>query len=372
MINEITVASPGRINLIGDHTDYHDGFVLPAAVDKKITVKLKRNGHPTRCRVTAKNAEETYEFDLSNYRPLSGGWQNYVMGVVRETENAGGKITGFDAVFGGDIPIGSGMSSSAALECAFAYALNEVFACQFSRQQLIKLSQKAEHNFVGMNCGIMDQFSSMMGRKNQVMMLDCRTLDYKYFPLALGDYQILLLNSNVSHSLAESAYNQRRRESEAGIKVIQEKYSAVRHLRDVDLSMLAEFKAALSPTVYRRCHHVITENQRVSDAARALKNGNFKRLGDLMYASHAGLQNDYEVSCEEVDFLVQKTVKHSEILGSRMMGGGFGGCTINIIRKDFAETFTASVSEDYRAKFNLEVTPYRVSIEDGTHVLQTA
>ncbi len=362
----ITAQSPGRINLIGEHTDYNEGYVLPAAIDKKTVFELQRNGTADSVNIHATDLAETYAFRLSAFEPISSGWQNYVMGVVAELQKLGAKISGFDASFEGTVPIGSGMSSSAALECSLAFGLNELFQLGFDKWQMIKAAQMAEHNFVGIKCGIMDQFASMMGKKDQVMLLDCRSLEFRYYPLDLGDYQFLLLNSNVTHSLASSEYNTRRQECEQGVAIIQQTYAQVKSLRDVSTEMLQRCSTELSATIYKRCRHVITENQRVLDATEALLKKDFSRLGDLMYQSHQSLQHDYEVSCPELDFLVAATRDKAYILGSRMMGGGFGGCTLNIIEKKQVEHFTALAAESFKREFGVDVTPYTVSIENGS------
>jgi galactokinase len=363
---KINVQSPGRINIIGEHTDYNDGFVLPAAIDKKMIMRLAKNGTVNTVQVSALDIDESYTFNLDDFSPLESGWQNYIMGVVHEVQQLGATFGGFDAEFEGNVPIGGGMSSSAALECSLAYALNELFDLGLTKAQMIKASQMAEHNFVGIKCGIMDQFASMMGKKNQVMMLDCRSLDYHYFPLDLGEYRLLLLNTNVSHSLASSEYNTRRSECEEGVEILKRRYPEIVKLRDVSMEQLLENKNLLSHSVYRRCHHVVSENQRVIEATEVMKNGDHKALGQLIYQSHFSLQNDYEVSCKELDFLVQQTMNKDYVLGSRMMGGGFGGCTINIIHMDHIETFVEEVSADYKETFGVDLTPYFVSIEDGT------
>jgi len=368
---EIIVQSPGRINIIGEHTDYNDGFVLPAAIDKKSVFKLKRNGSEKTASFTASNMEEVYSFDLTEFQPLSeGGWQNYVMGVVRELQKLGAEFSGFDAWFEGDVPIGGGMSSSAALECSLAFGLNELFHLGFDKWQLIKASQMAEHNFVGIRCGIMDQFASVMGKKNQVMLLDCRSLEFQYFPFDLGDYQLLLLNTNISHALASSEYNTRRTECEKGTTLIRKIFPEVKNLRDVTADMLQQSKPSMSDTVFKRCHHVVTENNRVLQATEALQKGDFTTLGQLVYQSHLSLQNDYAVSCPELDYLVELTLDKEYILGSRMMGGGFGGCTINIIDKKQVANFTELAAELYRRQFGIDLTPYTVSIEDGATLVK--
>lgn len=365
----LQVDAPGRINIIGEHTDYNDGFVLPAAIDKKMTFLIQANGSPSRCQVTATNLGEHFEFDLDHFAPFPSGWQNYIMGVVSELQKLGGKIQGFSCRFKGEVPIGGGMSSSAALECSLGYALNELFQLGFSRTQLIHACQMAEHNFVGIKCGIMDQFASMMGKKGQVILLDCRSLEYQYFPLEMGKYQLLLLNTNVSHALASSEYNTRRSECEAGVAILQKELPDITHLRDVSLEQLSSRKANIPDQVFRRCYHVISENERVIAATKALASGNHHELGKLIYQSHFSLQKDYEVSCPELDFLVEQTLDRNYVLGARMMGGGFGGCTLNIIEKNRRDEFVEAVGRAYQARFGLSLTPYSVAIEDGTGVV---
>jgi len=361
--------APGRINIIGEHTDYNDGFVLPAAIDKKLKVSLSLNGSQSEVRVKANDLSESFSFNLESFSPIKDGWPNYVMGVVHELKKLGAEIKGFDASFESTIPMGSGLSSSAALECSFAFALNEIFQLGFDKWELTKASQRAEHNFVGMMCGIMDQFASMMGQKDKVMLLDCRSLDFQYFPIELGGYDLLLLNSNVSHSLADSEYNTRRKESEEGIAFLRSKIEGMKNLRDINLTQLNDFKGQMSDVIFRRCHHVVSENQRVLDATKALQKGDSHRLGQLMYQSHFSLQNDYEVSCPENDFLVQQTIDKDYVLGSRQMGGGFGGCTINVVKKSKKEELIEKVAADYKAQFGLDLTPIEVSIQDGVKVI---
>jgi len=369
MATVIRTQSPGRINIIGEHTDYNDGFVLPAAIDKATVVQLKKNGTASECSLIALNIGEIAYFDLNNFKPMKSGWQNYMMGVVAELQKIGAKLEGFDCEFGGNVPIGSGMSSSASLECSLAFALNELFELGFDKWQLIKAAQMAEHNFVGIKCGIMDQFASMMGKKNQVMLLDCRSLEFDYFPLDLGDYQLLLLNTNVSHSLGDSEYNNRRAECEKGVAIIKEKYPSIKNLRDVTLPMLSEFMGEMPAVTFKRCYHVVAEIQRVKEATEAMKQQDHQLLGELVYQSHFSLQNDYEVSCPELDFLVQLTLDKDYILGSRMMGGGFGGCTISIIKKEMVGIFKTYAAKAYKERFDKDLTPYTVSIEDGAKVL---
>ena len=361
----ITAQSPGRINIIGEHTDYNDGFVMPAAIDKKTIFKIQKNGTAGSVYVKAANLEEVFVFQLTDFHPIESGWQNYIMGVVHELQQLGATFSGFDCEFEGDVPIGSGMSSSASLECSLAYGLNELFELGFDKWQIIKACQMAEHHFVGIKCGIMDQFASMMGKANHVMLLDCRSLEFEYFPLDLGAYEILLLNTNVTHSLANSQYNQRRSDCEEGVQLLQKKYPNIKNLRDVSLDMLVSTINILPERVFRRCHHVVSENQRVQQATEALLKGHPSQLGQLLYQSHFSLQDDYEVSCPELDFLVQQTLDKGYVLGSRMMGGGFGGCTINIINQKFRNRFVEEVSQTYRKQFGIHLDAYAVAIEDG-------
>lgn len=366
---QILIESPGRINLIGEHTDYNNGFVLPAAIDKRIRLSFQKSIAPNHCKVTALDKQDQFEFDLTTIQPIDGGWQNYVLGVVAALQKLTDKIQGFECTFGGNIPIGAGMSSSAALGCGIAMGLNELFALGLERSTLILAAQKAEHNFVGTLCGIMDQFASMMGKKNSAILLDCKTLDYHYFPLDLGNYSLLFLNSNVTHNLADTAYNTRRKECETGVQIIQKTHSEVLSLRDVTMEMLEAHKTAMPPIVFKRCAYVIEENQRVLDATKALEQKDFQRLGVLLYQSHNGLQYEYEVSCPELDYLVALTKEKPFVLGARMMGGGFGGCTINLIAQEQIEDFTAEAAKAYNTKFGIDLTPYIVALGDGTRVL---
>ncbi|MFK7932955.1 MAG: galactokinase [Saprospiraceae bacterium] len=365
----ITVQSPGRINVIGEHTDYNDGFVLPAAIDKVTTFVLEKNGSPNQCTVTAENMNQTHSFDLQQLKPLASGWQNYVMGVVNEVQKAGVAVKGFNASFNGNVPLGAGMSSSAALEASLAYALNELFGGNLNRKQLARICQLADHNFVGIKSGIMDQFASLMGKKDRVLLLDCRSLEFEYFPLELGNYELLLLNSNVSHELANSEYNTRRAECEEGVAILKTYFPEIGSLRDIEIEQLKSHTANLPKTVYQRCHHVVSEDVRTLAATQAMQKGQLKTVGELMYQSHRSLQYDYAVTCAETDYLVDLTVDKPYIIGSRQMGGGFGGCTINLIEKGMADEFTTLAAKAYLAKFEKEPTRYVVEIGDGTKVV---
>lgn len=362
---KIRAKSAGRINIIGEHTDYNDGYVLPAAVDKNITFEISRNNTLNRVEVAAKNVNEHFTFNLDDFEALSSGWQNHVMGMVSELQKLNNNIAGFEAFFEGDIPIGGGMSSSAALEASLGFALNALFKLQLEPLEIIKAAQRAEHNFVGIKCGIMDMFASVMGKKDHALLLDCRSLEYEYIPIQLGNYEMVLLNSNVSHSLASTAYNTRRAECFEGVGILQKKYPKVEALRDASLDMLKEFQTVMPANIYKRCLHVITENDRVLKACEALKNDQLSELGQLMNASHLSLQYDYEVSCPELDFLAASAMDKSAVLGSRMMGGGFGGCTINLIHKEYRDQFIEETSKAYHLEYGTHLTPYIVSIEDG-------
>lgn len=365
----LLVNSPGRINLIGEHTDYNEGYVLPAAIDKGIVIAIAANNTDS-CRLYSTDYHEYAEFDLNDLQPSEISWANYILGVVSQLQQAGHKISGFNCVFGGDIPIGAGLSSSAALECGMALALNELYGFLIDRQQLIRYAQKAEHEFAGVQCGIMDQFASMMGKKGHAIRLDCRSLEYQYFPLSLGHYQILLLDTQVKHSLASSEYNTRRSECEQGVGMLQLGYPEITSLRDISLPLLKSVQNIMDPVVYKRSMFILEENERLLEGCNLLKQGNIEGFGALMYASHAGLSSMYEVSCDELDFLVDFTMDKSFVAGARMMGGGFGGCTINLVREDQVEAFIKSVSQAYEIKFGVSLKPYEVNISEGTRVLK--
>lgn len=364
---ELISRAPGRINLIGEHTDYNDGLVMPAAIEQSISVALRSNGRPEHCRFWALDLDETYECSFSTMQPLDKGWPNYIMGVISELRKLGAHFGGFDLAFGGNIPIGAGMSSSAALESAVALALNQYFKLGFDRSRLIKVAQMAEHHYAGTRCGIMDMFASVRGQENQVIRLDCRSLDYTYFPLDMGDYTLLLLNTNVSHSLAESAYNDRRSACETGVQLVQRHFPEVKALRDVALDMLAA--ADLPAEINQRCSFVVEENQRVVAAGEALEAGDLQKLGQYLYASHAGLRHEYEVSCSELDFLVDFVRDRDGVLGARMMGGGFGGCTLNLIHQDIAPDLIEAVRAPYRQAFGREPTPIMVRPGAGAGIV---
>lgn len=359
------VRSPGRINLIGEHTDYNEGFVLPAAIDKEMILAVARNDSDT-CRLFSMDFNEGVAFHLQDLKPSDKGWPNYIMGVVDQLQKAGYAIGGFDCVFGGDIPIGAGLSSSAALECGAAFALNQLFGLNIDNISMIRYAQKAEHVFAGVQCGIMDQFASVMGKKDFALQLDCRSLAYHYFPLNLHDYQIVLCDTGVKHALASSEYNTRRLECEQGVAKVQEKHPEVKSLRDVTLPMLEEVENELGPVIYKRCRYVIEENERLLSGCKLLEQGDIRGFGKKMYGSHEGLSVQYEVSCPELDFLVDYTKDMPYVVGARMMGGGFGGCTINLVAIEEKDTFISELTKAYRQQFGIELKTYEVAISDGT------
>lgn len=360
----IMIFSPGRINLIGEHTDYNDGFVFPAAVDKGIVAAIGKSDSNVST-AFAVDKKEALEFRLKQIKPLAqGSWQNYILGVVAEIQNRSKTIGNFNIAFGGDIPGGAGMSSSAALENSVVFGLNELFNLGLSKDDMILISQKAEHNYVGVKCGIMDQYASMFGIKNNALLLDCRTVKSKPFEIDFKDYELILINTNVKHSLSDSAYNDRRSVCESIAEMLN-----VKALRDASTYDLETIKGQVTPENYQKALYVIQENERVVKASKAMQKGDLKTLGKLLYASHNGLQNQYKVSCEELDFLVEQAKSNPNILGARMMGGGFGGCTINLISKTETSSFKNFISEAYKEKFNRACSIYSVKLSDGTHLI---
>ena len=363
-IEPVLVYSPGRINIIGEHTDYNEGFVFPAAVDKGIVAAIQKSDSNTSI-AYAVDKNETIEFSLNTLKPKPQGcWENYVLGVVSEIQNRSKTLGNFRIAFGGDIPGGAGMSSSAALENSVVFGLNELFDLGLSKDDMILISQKAEHNYVGVKCGIMDQYASMFGIENSALMLDCRTVKSKPFEIDFKDYELILINTNVKHSLSDSAYNDRRSVCESIAEML-----SVKALRDATAYDLEAIKDQVTPVNYQKALYVIQENERVVKASKAMEKGDLKSLGKLIYASHSGLQNQYKVSCEELDFLVEQAKSNPNILGARMMGGGFGGCTINLISKRETPSFKTSISEAYKEKFNKACSIYSVKLSNGTHLI---
>ncbi|WP_405398723.1 galactokinase [Maribacter sp. Asnod2-G09] len=363
---DLIIDSPGRINIIGEHTDYNNGFVLPTAIDKKNQLKFNKNKSATTCNIHSCNFNASLTFELDSISTSDNQWENYVLGVIYELQQLTDKLKGFDCILDSDIPVGSGISSSAALECGIAYGLNELFELGLSKQEIVALSQRAEHNYVGTKCGIMDQFSSVMSKAGHVILLDCKSLDHEYVPIAIAPYKILLLNTNVSHNLASGEYNVRRSQCEEGVAIIHEKYNEVSSLRDVSMTMLAEFKNELSEDVFNRCTYIIEEKERVLKSVEALKESSLHQSGKYMFETHHGLQHLYDVSCPELDYLVDFSKCFDEVIGSRMMGGGFGGCTINLIHEDAVAHFIEEATNAYYNKFNIKLTAFEAMPSEGT------
>lgn len=366
------IQSPGRVNLIGEHTDYNDGFVLPAAIDKVIMVAIAPNG-TDQVNMVAIDKQETHQQGLDDPFSKTGkGWPDYIIGVIVELELAGYQVEGFDCVFGGNIPIGAGLSSSAALEGGIITGLAEIFDLEIPLKDRALLAQKAENEFVGVQCGIMDQFVNIHGRDEHALKLDCRSLDYELYPFRQDDVHIVLCDTKVRRELASSEYNVRRRQCEKGVELLSRHDDSIKSLRDVEAPFLEAHRSEMDPVIYRRCKYVIEENQRVQRACQDLKNGDIELFGQRMYASHGGLRDMYEVSCPELDILVEEARKIDGVLGARMMGGGFGGCTINLVRRDSIEEFTQTVRKQYTEKTGMEIEVYRTQIGDGAKVMGSA
>ena len=360
-------ASPGRINLIGEHTDYNGGFVFPGAIDKGMIAEIKPNG-TGKVRAFSIDLNDYAEFGLNEEDAPKASWARYIFGVCREIIKRGGQIQGFDTVFAGDVPLGAGMSSSAALESTYAFALSELFSLGIDKFELAKIGQSTEHNYCGVNCGIMDQFASVFGKEGSLIRLDCRSLEYKYFPFNPVGYKLVLLDSVVKHELASSAYNKRRQSCENAAAAIRRNHPEVEFLRDATMGMLNEVKGDISAEDYMRAEYVIEEVQRVLDVCEALEKGDYETVGQKMYETHHGMSKLYEVSCEELDFL-NDVAKKCGVTGSRVMGGGFGGCTINLVKDELHDAFIKEAFESYTKKFGHEPKVYEVVISDGARKL---
>ncbi len=357
--------SPGRVNIIGEHVDYNDGLVMPAAINKYICFAISKN-KTSECALIAKDLNEAYKFDLTDeLKPINKMWVNYILGVLSQLKDNHRLAQGFNIVFSSTIPMGAGLSSSAALECGIGYAMNTLFDLGLTKEEIALIGQKSEHTFVGVNCGIMDQFASVFGKKNKVIKLDCNTLEHSYYKADFKKYSLLLLDSNVKHTHLTSGYNVRRQEVEAGLKIIKQHFPEVKTFRNCTEKMILELKEQLGKTIFKRCHFVVKEIQRVHDAATALSQSDFATLGKLMSETHNGLSKEYEVSCEEIDYLVDVVQHEKNVLGSRMMGGGFGGCSINLVKKGTEETLVKIISERYADTFGIELKAYKVKISKG-------
>ena len=358
------VASPGRINLIGEHTDYNKGFVLPAAIDKRIYAAIAKNGTGS-VNVFARQLNAHATFSVRDHQKREG-WINYLIGVTYFLQQTGSQVEGIDVIIDGDVPVGAGMSSSAALCSAYGFALNEMFGLDFSRMELALVGQRTEHEFAGVKCGIMDQFASLHGKKGYAIKLDCRSMEYEYVPFDFPDYRIVLVNTMVSHSLAGTEYNLRRQQCEEGVALLKKYDPEIESLRDVTYEQLVQHWKEFNTTVYDRCTYVVNENQRLLAACDALRRGDLSGLGEMMFASHKGLSKRYEVSCKELDFLVEFAKKTEGVIGARMMGGGFGGCTINIVRADSVNEFSKEIKRAYLDRFQADPHIYVMQMEDGT------
>lgn len=362
--NPVFYASAGRINLIGEHTDYNGGFVFPGAIDKYIMTAINING-TDKVRLYSVDMNQYTEFGLREEDKPAEQWACYVFGVCREVIKRGFEVKGFDAVFAGNVPLGAGLSSSAALESCFAYALNDLFNDnKISIFELALIGQSTEHNYCGVNCGIMDQFASVFGKKDCLMRLDCRSLEFKYFPFKPVGYKLVLVNSQVKHELVDSPYNKRRESCERVAKTL-----GVETLRDADMSMLEAAKNQISDEDYKRAVYVIGEKQRVLDVCEALEKGDYETVGQRMYETHHGLSKDYEVSCEELDFL-NDVAKECGVTGSRIMGGGFGGCTINLVKEQLYDSFVKTAKTKFNEKYGIEPIIIDVVISDGAHKVE--
>lgn len=359
--------SPGRINLIGEHTDYNGAFVFPGAIDKAMVAEIRPNS-TDRIRAFALDLGEAAEFGLKEEDAPQQSWARYIFGVCREIQKRGGKIVGFDTVFAGDVPLGAGMSSSAALESTFAFALDDLFSLGLTKWDMAKIGQATEHNYCGVKCGIMDQFASVFGKAGKLLRLDCKSFEYEEHPFDPKGYRLLLVDSCVKHELASSAYNKRRESCERVVATLAKRYPEVKFLRDASFAQLEEVKNEVSEEDYKRAAYVIGEVERVLTVCEALDKGDYQTVGEKMYETHHGMSKLYEVSCEELDFL-NDLAREFGVTGSRVMGGGFGGCTINLLKEELHDSFIAEVKKRYEAKYGIQPKFYDVVISDGARRL---
>lgn len=363
----IVAHSPGRINFIGEHTDYNDGFVLPAAIDKATYVAVTPRSD-LEINLVSIDFNDNFFTTTETYQKTECAWANYILGVVDQFRKKDVPLKGFDLAVCGDVPIGGGLSSSAALECATALALNQLYQTNFDKLTLTKMSQLAEHEYAGVKCGIMDQFASLFGKKDHAIKLDCRSLEYDYVPIVMDHFDVVLFDTNVKHSLASSEYNLRRLECSKGVEMISQHVPNITSLRDVTIDMLERFVQPFDSLVYNRCKYVVEENLRLLGACEDLKNKDLESFGKKMFETHHGLSSLYNVSCRELDFLVDFAKNDSAVIGARMMGGGFGGCTINLVKKEAVSDFTKKITKAYAADMKRELGVHFVKIENGGSV----
>jgi galactokinase len=365
----IVVRSPGRINIIGEHTDYNEGFVLPAAIDKAAYIAMSLR-NDDEIHLLAHDLNETFSTSINDLKPVGDvSWPNYLLGSAAQFLKRGIPLKGFNAVLSSDVPMGAGLSSSAAVECATVFALNELLQTNIDRLSMVQMAQKAEHEFAGVMCGIMDQFASMMGKKDYVIKLDCRSLEYEYVPFKLDGIKVLLLNTNVKHSLASSEYNTRRKECETAVKWVGEQVDGIKSLRNVTEEMLNSYVLPKDELIDKRSRYVVQEIERLTEGCKDLQRGDLTALGKKMFATHDGLSKMYGVSCKELDWLADKVRNNPNVIGARMMGGGFGGCTINLVKENAIEELVASLKPAYEKEMELPLTYYVASIENGTEII---
>ncbi len=362
--------SPGRVNIIGEHTDYNEGFVLPAAIDKAayIAVSLRDDN---KIHLAALDLNENFTTTVDALKPVGDiSWPNYMLGAAAQFLKKDIPLKGFNAILTSDIPIGAGLSSSAAVECATVFALNELLHAGLDRIEMVKMAQKAEHEYASVMCGIMDQFASMMGKANQVIKLDCRSLEYAYLPFNLDGIKILLLNTNVKHSLASSEYNTRRNECTQAVQWIKEYIPDVHSLRNVTEAMLDKYVLPKDKLIDKRARFVVQEIGRLEKGCEDLQQGNIAALGQKMFATHDGLSKMYDVSCKELDWLVAAVRNNENVLGSRMMGGGFGGCTISLVKENYIDELIKKIEPAYKEAMGLPLSFYVATIENGTEIIE--
>jgi galactokinase len=367
--NSVVARAPGRINLIGEHTDYNDGFVLPAAIDRACFTTITPRADDI-ILLHSIDLNENYQIPLSQIKVSTKMWANYILGVINQFILAGVKLHGFDLHFSGELPLGGGLSSSAAVECSVATALNELFKSQIEKIKLAQMCRYAEHTYTGVKCGIMDQFASLFGKKDFLMKLDCRSLEYEYVPFKFSGIKILLFDTNIKHSLASSEYNIRHKQCFDSVMAISKYYPEVKSLRDATIDMVEEILKPMDQILYQRSKYVVEENLRLQSACEDLKRDNLLSFGEKMFLTHEGLSKLYDVSCSELDFLVEEVRCNSAVFGARMMGGGFGGCTINLVKEDQAQELTEQIKIKYKAVMKRSLTVHDVKIDNGSALVK--